>query len=164
MSQLDPKQMSDYCSVWRQDIVKSLYLYGEIVRTGILSRTCFGLDANQGKCALSLVGIYCRQCGVKQALISAGGSIMKLDAFKLGLATAIVLAAVWIICSILVLLVPGPMMQMGGHMLHAELDGYHWSMHWPGFLIGLILWSALSGLLVWAIAGFYNRLSDRGAD
>jgi len=83
---------------------------------------------------------------------------MKLNAVKLGVATAIVFAVVWVICSILVVLIPGGMMQMSGHMLHADLGGHGWSMHWIGFFVGLILWSVLPALLVWAIAALYNRL------
>jgi len=85
--------------------------------------------------------------------------MMKIDAFKLGMATTIVFAIVWAICSVLVVIVPGPMMQMSGQMLHADLSGYGWSMHWSGFFVGLILWSLLPGLLVWAIAALYNRMS-----
>lgn len=83
---------------------------------------------------------------------------MKLDALKLGYATGIVFAAVWVVCSILVIVVPGAMMQMSGHMIHAELSGVTWSMHWTGFFVGLVLWSLLSALLVWAVAEVYNRL------
>lgn len=82
---------------------------------------------------------------------------MRIDAFKLGVATTTIFAAIWVICSALVVLIPGPMMQMSGHMLHADLSGLGWSMHWGGFFFGLMLWSLLPGLLVWAIAGLYNR-------
>jgi hypothetical protein len=85
---------------------------------------------------------------------------MKLDALKLGVATAIVFAIVWIICSILVVIIPGAMMQMSGHMLHADLGNQGWSMHWAGFFTGLVLWSVMPALLVWAIVGLYNRLVD----
>ena len=85
--------------------------------------------------------------------------MMKLDAFKLGLATAIVLAIIWLICGALVVVIPAAMMQMSGHMLHADLSGGAWSMHWVGFLFGLVLWSVLGGALVWAVAALYNRLS-----
>lgn len=83
---------------------------------------------------------------------------MKLDAVKLGAATAIIFALVWVVCSIFVVLLPTTMMQMGGHMIHADLSAAGWSMHWTGFIMGLILWSVLSGLLVWAVAAVYNRL------
>jgi hypothetical protein len=85
--------------------------------------------------------------------------VMKLDAFKLGLATAIVFAIVWLICSLLVVTVPGAMMGMSGHMLHADLGGLNWTMHWTGFFLGLVGWSILAGLIVWAVASVYNALS-----
>ncbi len=88
---------------------------------------------------------------------------MKLDAGKLGLSTATVFAAAWVICSARVTLVPGPMMRMSGNMLHADLGGLGWTMHWEGFFVGLILWSVLAGLLVWVVAAFYNRLTDGDA-
>ncbi|MBT5047029.1 MAG: hypothetical protein HOM58_00880 [Rhodospirillaceae bacterium] len=85
--------------------------------------------------------------------------MMKLDALKLGLATAMILAIIWLICSAFVVFIPAAMMQVSGHMLHADLTGQAWSMHWTGFLSGLIFWSVLGGLLVWAVAAVYNRLS-----
>lgn len=83
---------------------------------------------------------------------------MKLDPNKLGIATVIVFAGIWVICSALIMLIPNAMMQMSGHMLHADLGTLSWTINWAGFVIGLILWSVLSGLLVWAIAVVYNRL------
>jgi hypothetical protein len=85
---------------------------------------------------------------------------MKLDALKLGYATAIVFAVVWVICSLLVVALPGGMMQMSGHMIHADLGGAGWTLHWTGFFVGLVAWSVLPGALVWAIAAVYNRLVD----
>jgi hypothetical protein len=85
---------------------------------------------------------------------------MKLDAFKLGVATAVVSAVVWVICSILVVLIPTAMMRVSGGMLHANLASQSWSLHWAGFFIGLILWTALPALFVWATAAVYNRLVD----
>ena len=83
---------------------------------------------------------------------------MKLDATKLGLATAIVFAVIWVICSALVVLLPGIMMQMSGHALHADLGGASWSMNWVGFIVGLVVWSVFGGALTWGIAAVYNRL------
>ena len=85
--------------------------------------------------------------------------MMKIDAFKLGVATAAVFAFIWVICSALVVFMPGTMMQMSGSMLHADLSGLGWSMHWAGFFFGLVLWSVLPGFLIWAIAALYNRMS-----
>lgn len=83
---------------------------------------------------------------------------MKLDSVKLAYATAIIFGGIWIICSILVVLIPGAMMQMSGHMLHADLGTMAWTLNWAGFIIGLILWTLLPAVIVWAIAATYNRL------
>ena len=92
--------------------------------------------------------------------VKAKEGAMKLEAAKLGFATAIVFAIVWVVCSILVVVSPGVMMQMSGHMIHAELSSLNWAMHWTGFFVGLVAWSVLSGLLAWAVAAVYNRLID----
>jgi len=52
------------------------------------------------------------------------------------------------------------MMRMGGAMMHADMGNYAWSMHWGGFIIGLVLWTVLPALIVWAVAAVYNRLID----
>lgn len=83
---------------------------------------------------------------------------MKLDAIKLGLATAIVFGVAWIICSLFVIMAPAGMMQMSGHMVHSDFAGMGWSLHWTGFFVGLVMWSLFSGLFVSAIAATYNRL------
>ncbi len=83
---------------------------------------------------------------------------MKLDAIKLGLATAIIAGVAWVICTLFVIMIPGGMMQMSGDMVHTNLSGMGWSMHWAGFFVGLVAWSLFSGLFVWAIAATYNRL------
>lgn len=83
---------------------------------------------------------------------------MKLDAQKFGLATGIVFAVVWLICSAFVVTMPGMMMQMSGHAMHADFSGAQWTMTGVGFVFGLVIWSVLGGLLAWAVAAVYNRL------
>ena len=83
---------------------------------------------------------------------------MKLDAIKLGLATAIAFGFAWIICSLFVVMTPGGMMQMSGHMVHSDSEGMRWSLQWTGFFAGLATWSLISGLFAWAIAVICNRL------
>jgi hypothetical protein len=85
---------------------------------------------------------------------------MKLDAIKLGIATAIISAISWAICSLLVVSMPSGMMAMSGHMVHADLGHLGWTMTTTGFLVGLVAWSIISGVIVWAIAALYNRLLD----
>ncbi len=83
---------------------------------------------------------------------------MKLDAIKLGIATAIVSAVLWTICSVLVAAAPAGMMSMSGSMMHSDMAGMRWTLSIPGFLIGLVVWSGISGVVVWAVAALYNRL------
>ncbi|HEY9091561.1 DUF5676 family membrane protein [Parasphingorhabdus sp.] len=83
---------------------------------------------------------------------------MKLNAIKLGLATAIIFGFTWIICSLFVTMASGRMMQMSGNMAHSNFAGMGWSLHWTGLLVGLVISSFFSGLIVWAIAATYNRL------
>jgi uncharacterized membrane protein YbhN (UPF0104 family) len=83
---------------------------------------------------------------------------MRIDAIKFGLATAITTAIVWVLCSILVLAMPSPMMNMSGHMVHANLNGMNWTLTFTGFVLGLISWSIWAGIFGWILAYFYNML------
>lgn len=83
---------------------------------------------------------------------------MKIDAIKLGLATAIVFAVFWAICSLFVISMPLGMMQMSGHMVHTDLGHMSWTLTWGGFVLGLLAWSIIAGITVWAVAALYNRL------
>ncbi len=83
---------------------------------------------------------------------------MQIDALKFGLATAIVFALAWVICSLFVFLMPAGMMQMSGHMVHADLGHMSWTLNWFGFIFGLLAWSIIAGVMAWAVAALYNRL------
>lgn len=83
---------------------------------------------------------------------------MKLDAGKLFLATVISLAIVWAVCSAFVAFLPGAMMGASGHMVHADFGHLAWTLTWPGFILGGILWSVLGGAITWLVATVYNRL------
>lgn len=82
---------------------------------------------------------------------------MTLNAPALGKAFAITAALLWIICSILVFALPAAMMTMGGHMMHADFAGMAWTMTIGGIVIGGVFWTAISGLIGWLIAVFYNK-------
>lgn len=53
---------------------------------------------------------------------------MKLDPKKLALSFGGATAILWTICSVFVAFVPGRMMSMTGHMLHADATGFAWTM------------------------------------
>ena len=83
---------------------------------------------------------------------------MKLDSLKIGYATAIAFASVWLICSVLVWTMPSMMLGMSGHMVHADLSGMGWQMSPIGFLVGLLSWSIVAGGIASLIALVYNKL------
>lgn len=86
---------------------------------------------------------------------------MKCDANKLFAATAAAFAIIWVVCSALVALVPGQMMDMSGHMIHADVEMMSWTLTWGGFVVGLILWSLSAGITAWLIGTIYNSLLGR---
>ncbi|WP_237055671.1 DUF5676 family membrane protein [Microbulbifer sediminum] len=83
---------------------------------------------------------------------------MKLDAAKFGLATAISFGIAWLLCALLVLLMPTMMMEMSGHMVHMDISAMGWQLTLGGVLLGLVAWSISAGLIAWLLAGIYNRL------
>lgn len=84
---------------------------------------------------------------------------MNLNANRLFLATSGVFAGLWLICSALIALFPGPMLRVTGYMVHSELVSFEWSLTLASFVGGLVLWSLLSGLIVWLVAVVYNRIA-----
>lgn len=85
---------------------------------------------------------------------------MKINASKLGIATATVFGVAWVICSLLVMGMPQAMMQMTGHMVHADFSDMNWQLNSSGLLVGLLAWSIGAGAIAGATAAVYNRLVD----
>jgi hypothetical protein len=83
---------------------------------------------------------------------------MKLDANNLALSFGGATIILWVICSILVVFLPGGMMSMTGQMLHMDATGVAWTMTWVGFLIGLVCWTVWAMVAGWLIGWIYNRL------
>ncbi|MAM70255.1 MAG: hypothetical protein CMP91_03815 [Gammaproteobacteria bacterium] len=83
---------------------------------------------------------------------------MKLNASALALSFAIVTAILWLVCSLIVVLLPQMAMNMSGNMMHADFSGMQWTMNFIGFLFGLIVWVVIAGVTGWLIATVYNRL------
>lgn len=48
---------------------------------------------------------------------------MKLNPIAFGTASAVFAGITWILCSAIVGMMPDPMMNMSGHMVHANLQG-----------------------------------------
>ena len=83
---------------------------------------------------------------------------MKLDALKIGYATALAFAIVWIICSLLVWALPSMMLGMSGHMVHGDFSNMGWHTTLSGFLVGLFAWSIVAGAIAALVAYIYNSL------
>ena len=84
---------------------------------------------------------------------------MKLNASAMGMAFAIVTAILWIVCSLIVVLLPHMSMNMSGNMMHADFSNMQWNMNIYGFISGLIIWSVIAGISGWLAVTVYNRLA-----
>lgn len=85
---------------------------------------------------------------------------MKLHAVKFGLACAISAVVLWIICSLLVMVMPAMMLSMSGDMLHMQLQDMEWHLTLTGALWGLVSWAVVAGFSGWLLVVIYNRLLD----
>lgn len=83
---------------------------------------------------------------------------MKLNAIKLGYAAALSFTLLWVICSLMVWLMPVMMMGMTGNMMHSDWSQMGWHLSLSGMLIGLVGWSVAAGVSGWLIAVIYNKL------
>ena len=62
----------------------------------------------------------------------------------------------WMVCSLLVALSPGPMTAMTGHMIHMDLTHNSLNMSQTGFVVGLIGWTILASGFAWILGIIYN--------
>ncbi len=85
---------------------------------------------------------------------------MKLDQKKLALSFGGTTAVLWIVCSALVAMIPGPTGKLMGHMLHGNLGGFSWTLTWAGFFIGLVSWVLWAAAAGWLVGWSYNRLGE----
>ena len=85
---------------------------------------------------------------------------MPLNAFKFGMASAITAAILWLVCSLLVMLMPSMMLSMSGDMLHMELNDMGWHLTLTGVVTGLVAWFVAAGIVGWLLAAIYNRLQS----
>ena len=83
---------------------------------------------------------------------------MKLNPIMLGIAGATATSMLWVVCSLLVFLLPGFMTHMTASMMHGDTASMALTMTWPGFLWGLVAWVVWAGVAGWLLAMIYNRL------
>jgi hypothetical protein len=83
---------------------------------------------------------------------------MKLNAIKFGLASAVSASVLWLVCSLLVVIMPGMMMSMSGDMVHMQLNDMGWNLSLFGVIFGMLGWAIIAGTMGWILASIYNRL------
>lgn len=83
---------------------------------------------------------------------------MKLNANAFGLSAAATVAILWVLCSLIVVIMPGISMNMSGYMMHTDFTGMQWDMHITGFIGGLVIWAIFAYVFGWLLALIYNRL------
>ena len=86
---------------------------------------------------------------------------MLVNAKQMVFAWSIAAAILWVICSLLVALSPGPMTSMTGHMIHMDLGQASLAMSLTGFIIGLIGWVILAAGFAWLLGTIYNYAGSR---
>lgn len=84
---------------------------------------------------------------------------MSLDAKILAMSFGSTTVVLWMVCSVLVVLMPGPTMSMAAHMLHGDMAEFSWTLTWTGFFIGLVSWTVCAAAAGWLIGWFYNRFT-----
>lgn len=85
---------------------------------------------------------------------------MKLNEKAFALACATAFAVVWVVCSVLVMVMPEMMSNMTSKMLHTDWQIMGWHMSITSVILGGILWALLAGITGWLIAKIYNMQSS----
>jgi len=88
---------------------------------------------------------------------------MKIDTGRLALSLGGATAVLWTICSALVAIQPALTMSITAHMIHANMDGFGWTLTLAGFFIGLIAWTLCAAVTGWLIGWIYNYFGERSS-
>lgn len=86
---------------------------------------------------------------------------MRLNARYFGLSSALVAAATFILCALVVAFAPGTMQRMVSYVLHVDLTQTSLSISAPSFFVGLAVFSAFFYACAYGIAAVYNSLQLR---
>ena len=87
------------------------------------------------------------------------GVDMSINAKRISIAAALAASILWVVCSLIVLILPDLSMNATGYMMHSDMSGAHWQLHLPGVMAGLVLWSVLAGATAWLVATLYKKIS-----
>lgn len=83
---------------------------------------------------------------------------MKINSSKMGFSCAIAFSVAWVLCSLMVVMMPNIMLFITGGMVHVDLSSLEWEMKLSTVVIGLIGWSLSAGCLGWLISTLYNKI------
>lgn len=83
---------------------------------------------------------------------------MSLNSIKFEWVSAISFSIAWVVCSLLVWVLPDSMMRIFGGMLHMNLFTMGWHVSLVNLALGLIGWAFTAGIVGWLLAAIYNKL------
>ncbi|GAB1259681.1 DUF5676 family membrane protein [Teredinibacter haidensis] len=83
---------------------------------------------------------------------------MRINSVKLATVTAVYVAAVWVLCSVAIVVAPNALRTISGAMVHLDLSQWSWDMALDTFVVGLLAWTLFSWVTVWSIVTVYQRL------
>lgn len=83
---------------------------------------------------------------------------MKLDLRAFAMASALMAAILFILCTFFVFIAPKETTAVAGHVIHADLSGIVRSLTWGNFFGGLLGWTVGTAIVAGATAWLYNRL------
>lgn len=88
---------------------------------------------------------------------------MRVDSKSLGVATGLIVAATFTVCSLVVAIAPGALSSFLSYALHIDITGIARPITFASFVVGVLFLAAASGVVVAAVAGLYNGLASRRA-
>jgi drug/metabolite transporter (DMT)-like permease len=87
------------------------------------------------------------------------GGYMGINTRALAFASGIVAAATFVVCGLMVAVAPGATSSFFGWVFHIDLSSLSRSISVSSFVGGLIVFSAIVGICVAAVAWMYNKLT-----
>ena len=83
---------------------------------------------------------------------------MKINVIKVSIASAVAFSVLWIICSLMVWMMPEYMLRITASMMHISPNALNWDFSWSGVMVGCVAWAVTSGVTVAVTAAIYNML------
>lgn len=84
---------------------------------------------------------------------------MKLNAIKIGIASAAAFTLLWFICSLMIMTMPEYMRLVTASMMHVSPTVIGWELSWSGVLVGGVAWAAAASVTFALTAALYNLLT-----